>query len=77
MTETKDYLALAKRLNFLIRELEVEALDLAAYAKPIAEKKMKPRQIEEIRIRFDKWNTEMFRITKLLNTMLDESYTVS
>lgn len=69
-----DIVALGKRLNFLIRELEVEALDLAAYAKPIAEGKFKPHQIEQLEARFEKWETELTRINGSLVKMLEEIY---
>jgi hypothetical protein len=70
--ESKDFLNLGKRLNFLLRELEVEALDLAAYAKPLAEGKFKPHQIEQWKERFNKWETEMTRITGSLVKLLEE-----
>lgn len=70
----ENFVALGKRLNFLIRELEVEALDLAAYAKPIAEGKFKSYQIEDLKSRFDKWENELSRINGSLVKMLGEVY---
>jgi hypothetical protein len=72
--EASDFVALGKRLNFLIRELEVEALDLAAYAKPIAEGKFKFHQIDQLNGRFEKWETELSRIRAGLVKMLGEIY---
>lgn len=74
MREPKEYLQLGKRLNFLIRELEVEALDLAAYAKPLAEGKMKNHQVEQLTARMNKWSTELLRIESAVNKLLEEDY---